>query len=32
VGEAVGEKLLSRGGDAILAEVYGQNVASPQQP
>jgi hydroxymethylbilane synthase len=32
VGEAVGEKLLRCGADAILAEVYGQNVVSPQQP
>jgi hypothetical protein len=32
VGEAVGEKLLRCGADAILAEIYGQNVVSPQQP
>jgi hydroxymethylbilane synthase len=32
VGEAVGEKLLRSGADAILAAVYGQNVVSPQQP
>jgi hypothetical protein len=24
--------LLARGGDAILAEVYGQGLAAPQQP
>jgi hydroxymethylbilane synthase len=32
LGEQVGESLLSRGGDAILQEVYGQSVAAPQQP
>jgi hydroxymethylbilane synthase len=32
LGEAVGETLLVRGGDAILAEVYGKGVAVPQQP
>lgn len=32
LGEAVGEKLLRRGGDAILADVYGQSAVSPQQP
>ena len=32
VGEAVGEKLLRCGADAILTEVYGHNVVSPQQP
>ena len=32
VGEAVGEKLLRQGADAILEEVYGQGIALPQQP
>jgi hydroxymethylbilane synthase len=32
LGEAVGETLLQRGGDAILEEVYGQGIAVPQQP
>jgi len=32
LGEAVGKKLLERGGDAILAEVYGQGIATPPQP
>jgi hydroxymethylbilane synthase len=32
LGEEVGQKLLSRGGDTILQEVYGQSVAAPQQP
>jgi hydroxymethylbilane synthase len=32
LGDQVGESLLSRGGDAILQEVYGQSVAAPQQP
>jgi hydroxymethylbilane synthase len=32
LGEAVGEKLLRCGADAILTEVYSQNVVSPQQP
>lgn len=32
LGEAVGEKLLQRGGDAILEEVYGRGIAVPQQP
>lgn len=32
LGESVGEALLRRGGDAILREVYGQAVATPQQP
>ena len=32
LGNEVGESLLSRGGDAILQEVYGQAVAAPQQP
>lgn len=32
LGESVGEKLLSRGGDAILEEVYGRGIAVPQQP
>jgi hydroxymethylbilane synthase len=32
LGEEVGNTLLSRGGDAILEEVYGKGVAVPQQP
>jgi hydroxymethylbilane synthase len=32
LGEAVGETLLQRGGDAILEAVYGQGIAVPQQP
>jgi hydroxymethylbilane synthase len=32
LGEAVAEKLLGRGGDKILEQVYGQQVAVPQQP
>jgi hydroxymethylbilane synthase len=32
LGEAVGQVLLLRGGDAILDEVYGQGVVAPQQP
>ena len=32
LGEAVGETLLKRGGDAILEAVYGQGIAMPQQP
>jgi hydroxymethylbilane synthase len=32
LGEAVGETLLQRGGDAILEEVYGKGLAAPQQP
>ena len=32
LGEAVGETLLKRGGDAILEAVYGQGIAIPQQP
>ena len=32
LGEAVGETLLRQGGDAILREVYGKAVATPQQP
>ena len=32
LGEAVGEALLRRGGDAILREVYGKAAAAPQQP
>lgn len=32
LGEAVGAALLSRGGDAILREVYGQIAAAPDQP
>ena len=32
LGEEVGNRLLARGGDAILDEVYGQGLAAPQQP
>jgi hydroxymethylbilane synthase len=32
LGEAVGDTLLQRGGDAILEQVYGQGIAQPQQP
>ena len=32
LGEAVGQTLLTRGGDAILEEVYGKGIAVPQQP
>jgi hydroxymethylbilane synthase len=32
LGEAVGETLLKRGGDAILEAVYGQGIAVPPQP
>src|SRR3954447_3919808 len=32
LGEAVGETLLKRGGDAILEAVYGLGIAVPQQP
>jgi hydroxymethylbilane synthase len=32
LGEEVGDRLLARGGDAILEEVYGHGVAAPQQP
>jgi hydroxymethylbilane synthase len=32
LGEATGEKLLRRGGGAILEQVYGAGVAVPQQP
>jgi len=32
LGETVGEKLLQRGGAKILEQVYGQQVALPQQP
>ena len=32
LGETVGKKLLVRGGDAILEEVYGQGIATPPQP
>jgi len=32
LGDAVGETLLRRGGDAILQEVYGHAFAAPQQP
>jgi hydroxymethylbilane synthase len=32
LGESVGEMLLQRGGDTILEEVYGRDIALPQQP
>lgn len=32
LGEMLGEKLLKRGGDKILEQVYGQQVPQPQQP
>ncbi|MBZ5629961.1 MAG: hydroxymethylbilane synthase [Acidobacteriia bacterium] len=32
LGEAVGRRLLERGGDRILQEVYGETAAAPQQP
>jgi hydroxymethylbilane synthase len=32
LGEAVGEKLLQRGGAKILEQVYGQQVGVPEQP
>jgi hydroxymethylbilane synthase len=32
LGEEVGEVLLSRGGNVILEEVYGEGFAAPQQP
>jgi hydroxymethylbilane synthase len=32
LGEEVGETLLSRGGDVILEQVYGEGFALPQQP
>jgi hydroxymethylbilane synthase len=32
LGNAVGEMLLSRGGDEILEAVYGRSVAVPPQP
>jgi hydroxymethylbilane synthase len=32
LGEAMGESLLLRGGDAILEAVYGSGIAVPQQP
>jgi len=32
LGETMGEKLLQRGGAKILEQVYGQQVAVPQQP
>jgi hydroxymethylbilane synthase len=32
LGEAVGDTLLQRGGEAILEAVYGQGIAAPQQP
>jgi hydroxymethylbilane synthase len=32
LGEAVGQTLLGRGGDAILREVYGHAAEEPEQP
>jgi hydroxymethylbilane synthase len=32
LGETVGKRLLERGGDLILQEVYGETAAAPQQP
>ena len=32
LGESVGQALLSRGGDAILREVYGHGTIAPEQP
>ena len=32
LGESVGRRLLERGGDRILQEVYGETAAAPQQP
>jgi hydroxymethylbilane synthase len=32
LGEAVGKRLLERGGREILREVYGETAAAPQQP
>ncbi len=32
LGESVGKRLLARGGDRILQEVYGEVAAAPQQP
>ena len=32
LGEKVGRRLLERGGDRILQEVYGETAAAPQQP
>jgi hypothetical protein len=32
LGESVGEKLLQRGGKAILEDVYGQGIAVPEAP
>ena len=32
LGETVGKRLLQRGGDRILQEVYGETAAAPQQP
>ncbi|MBS1853614.1 MAG: hydroxymethylbilane synthase [Acidobacteria bacterium] len=32
LGESVGEALLRRGGQAILEEVYGKGIATPEQP
>jgi hydroxymethylbilane synthase len=32
LGETVGQRLLQRGGEEILREVYGETAAAPQQP
>ena len=32
LGKMVGKRLLERGGDRILQEVYGETAAAPQQP
>jgi hydroxymethylbilane synthase len=32
LGESVGKRLLARGGEEILREVYGETAAAPQQP
>ena len=32
LGETVGKRLLARGGEEILREVYGETAAAPQQP
>ena len=32
LGESVGQALLSRGGDAILRDVYGETAEAPEQP
>jgi hypothetical protein len=32
LGNAVAERLLRRGGEEILREVYGEVAAAPQQP